>query len=152
MSLAEFRDRPGVIRHLLGADFRRMAPWLTFWWIYLAFHVWIIQRSYSTAHQREFEAWERAGFHPWFLLLILVPLLVQRDRPFGSRTFWLTRPIRGMDLFLAKGVFLSVLLLTPILLAQAAAMISVGLPLQSLPPGWCRLPSVRWRSWRCSGC
>ena len=57
--------------------------------------------------------------------IVLVPLLVQEDSLVGTTSFWLTRPIRKMDLLKAKMLFLvSFLVLYPLMLEITVMLIN----------------------------
>ena len=60
---------------------------------------------------------------------LLTVALIHEDRLVGDRQFWLTRPMSGKSLLLAKLLFLMTGVLLPLAVMQMVAVVANGLPL-----------------------
>ncbi len=68
------------------------------------------------------------------ILVVLVPQLVLQEPLVGTSAFWMTRPLSRGELLQAKGFFVLLLLLLP-LLAQSAVLLANGADLREIALG-----------------
>lgn len=138
MSAESITSRTGAGRvlgymGLFAADLRRMAPWIALWVGLVGAQLLVIWGRFSPGLREAFEPWEAYALLFWLFLLVLIPLLVQRDRPFGTRSFWMTRPVGRVGILSEKALFLFFFILLPMLAAQVLAMGIVGLSSKLMP-------------------
>lgn len=110
-----------LVLHLVRTDLRRLAAWLLLWAVVLigmdvlgfavlASHP--IFASYPFSPWRDYELVRNVlVFAEAVIAFVFVVLLVQGDRVSGTRAFWMTRPIAGRTLLLAKCIAAFVILL-----------------------------------------
>lgn len=117
--------------HIFQKDVRRLRFEIAALSCLIAFLVWYWTDSWSGETNVSFDQWRpREPIGPylaafWFLL---IARLMHAEPLVGDRHFWLTRPYSRSAVLLAKGLFVVAFLLLPLLLVQALAVSSSGLP------------------------
>lgn len=109
-----------LVLHLVRTDLRRLAAWLLLWAAVLVamdllgFAVLASEPTFAAARVspwRNYELTRNVLVAAEVLIAFtLVVLLVQGDRVTGTRAFWMTRPISGARLLLAKCITTALIL------------------------------------------
>jgi hypothetical protein len=124
--------------HVLGKDIRRFRVLLALWVLPLLItllHAW--PGGPARAASGDIGAsgvfiWIVSFLSPvllWLLLLAMIPLVIQEEPTVGSTAFWLTRPVSGFTVLLAKAAFIGGFLI----LALSAVEVAI-LRLERIPP------------------
>jgi hypothetical protein len=79
------------------------------------------------------------------LILVIVPLVIQQEPLLGTTAFWLTRPLSRSTLFASKTLFVSVLLILPIVV-QSTVLLANGVTLRevALSIPWLLITQLCW--------
>jgi hypothetical protein len=125
-----------LVLHVLGKDVRRFRVLLALWVIPLLItllHAWPggLARAASGGAGWAF-IWISSFIAPillWLLLLAMIPLVIHEEPTVGSTAFWLTRPLSGRTVLLAKAAFIGGFLV----LTLSAVEVAI-LWLERIPP------------------
>ncbi|MCB1034752.1 MAG: hypothetical protein KDD47_13050 [Acidobacteria bacterium] len=121
------------VTHLLLADIRRMGAWIVLWIGLLVCQLRVVWEGIQPSPGRLVETVGAMGLHPWLLLLVWMPSMVAAGHPGKAQDFWWTRPAGRAQLLLAKGSFLFLFALVPMIGAQLLALVLIGTPSKHLP-------------------
>jgi len=134
--------------HLFAKDLRRFAPWIGLWLAVLALSV-------APAFLQDGTLWLRwiveTLVPPVRLLVfvVLIALVVHEDPPQGTSAFWLSRPITPTALYGGKLLFVLLILVLPVSVAEIAllATVDVGANYVWLGAAEIVVDWTRWGVW-----
>ncbi len=123
-----------MIQHILKKDMRRLRLFLMFWLGIVVF-VAILSGFKATTNDDDFArqqviqiVYGLAYVAQFLMLALILPLLMHSEPLTGSTAFWLTRPIRKIDVMKSKLVFIGIFLIALPLFTDLMLYIVSGVP------------------------
>ena len=110
---------------ILRKDWRRLWPHAALFWLLLAVSAWLDPAYSGRMFVDDFKPVTAALVLACGSLIVSV---MQQEAIPGDRQYWLTRPIARGQLLAAKGVFILLCVLAPVVLDQIAIYLSLGIP------------------------
>jgi len=115
-----------IILAILKRDLRHLWPHILLFWVLLALSA-CLEPAY--AHGLGSRDYERLVRYALILAgAVLIVEAVQQETLTGHRQYWLTRPLSGRQLALAKAAFMLVAIELPILAARCIFLVALGIP------------------------